>query len=469
MLVSPCLPKVHTMSDSASSNRARLWWIVPLILFALVVRGGVLAWRFDHLQQDPDAYRLLAENLANHGVFGQVDAQGHAVPTAFRPPGYPWLLSWLVVDGQLSSLSVAALHLAIGLATIGLVFLIGSQLGSPVAGIVAAILLAIDPILLGQSTLVMTESLATLLAAIVWWLVLRNQWTLQRENHLQSNIGWSLALGASLAAGFLCRPVFIVWAAWIVLMLLLSIRNRFGATLVTAATVTLVIAAAVGGWTWRNNSVMGRPIWATTHGGYTLLLGNNPSFYRYLAEGEVGEKWDAEFFHRRWAERFYSDPRLPSFWTAESIDTSKPATPLGEIEDDRLAYETAKASIRREPGMFVASCFVRLGRLWSPMPHAGDQSNRLRLAIGGFYLMLFVCCGLGIWRIGWRLLTPPWMAMLLLAVALSCVHSIYWSNMRMRSLATPLLAVVAAVGIVGRRVGEISDAAVPDKTSRTAD
>ncbi|WP_417748149.1 hypothetical protein [Rosistilla oblonga] len=101
--------------------------------------------------------------------------------------------------------------------------------------------------------------------------------------------------------------------------------------------------------------------------------------------------------------------------------------------------------------MFVASCLVRLGRLWSPMPHAGDYSNLLRYAIGSFYVALFACCLLVIWRLGRRLMSPAWMAMLLLAVALSCVHSIYWSNMRMRSLATPLIAVVAAVGILGDR------------------
>ena len=439
------------MSDPARCCSLPLRLILPLMLLALLVRGGVMTWRYDHLQQDPDAYRLLAENLANHNVYGQVDADGQARPTAFRPPGYPWLLSWFVTDGQLGSPAAAALNLAFGLATVGLVFSIGSQLQSQVTGFVAAALVAIDPILLGQSTLVMTETLATMLAALIWWLFLRNEATLQPAGSSRSTLAWSLALAVGLAAGFFCRPVFIVWAAWMLLMLFLRGRRQVGRTAITIATVGLVMLLAVGGWTWRNKSAMGKPIWATTHGGYTLLLGNNPSFYEYLAEAKVGEKWDAEFFHRRWADRFSADPRELSFWTAETIDTSHASAPLGEIDDDRLAYESAKATIRRQPQMFVASCLVRLGRLWSPMPHAGDYSNLLRYAIGSFYVALFACCLLGIWRLGRRLMSPAWMAMLLLAVALSCVHSIYWSNMRMRSLATPLIAVVAAVGILGDR------------------
>ncbi len=43
------------------------------------------------------------------------------------------------------------------------------------------------------------------------------------------------------------------------------------------------------------------------------------------------------------------------------------------------------------------------------------------------------------------------MAGVLLAIALTGVHLVYWSNMRMRAPVTPLLALVAAVGLSGRK------------------
>src|SRR5690606_16206458 len=112
-------------------------------------------------------------------------------------------------------------------------------------------------------------------------------------------------------------------------MLFLRGRRQVGRTAITIATVGLVMVLAVGGWTWRNKSAMGKPIWATTHGGYTLLLGNNPSFYEYLAEAKVGEKWEAEFFHLRWGESGSTDPRDPASWAGETIDAAYVAAPLG--------------------------------------------------------------------------------------------------------------------------------------------
>ncbi len=82
-----------------------------------------------------------------------------------------------------------------------------------------------------------------------------------------------------------------------------------------AATVALTLTLFVGSWTWRNQRQLGKPIWATTHGGYTLLLGNNPSYYQYLnSDAPIGQAWDARSFLERWDHRLESDPRLPEFW-----------------------------------------------------------------------------------------------------------------------------------------------------------
>ncbi len=61
------------------------------------------------------------------------------------------------------------LHVLVGCATVGLTYLIGCRLqvrGAWIAGVGVAV----DPILLRQSQLVMTETLATFLAVLAWWL-----------------------------------------------------------------------------------------------------------------------------------------------------------------------------------------------------------------------------------------------------------------------------------------------------------
>ncbi|MEZ6090472.1 MAG: glycosyltransferase family 39 protein [Pirellulaceae bacterium] len=455
------MPK--TDSAPMAANRSKTVWTVLLValLVALLSRGAVMAWRFGQLQQDPDAYRILAENLAQHKVLGGVDADGNRVPTAFRPPGYPWLLSWFVFDGKLSPLSVAELHIALGFLTIALTYRIGRQLLPRRGALLATLLVAIDPILLGQSTLVMTETVSTFLSALAWWFYLNAERELNDHESSRRLTGWALAMGLALAAGYLCRPVFIVWAGFILIMLSFRAIAFERRRVWMVASIGGMILLAVSLWTFRNARVMGKPIWATTHGGYTLLLGNNPSFYEYLRTGRFGEKWDASFFHARWGRRIAGDPTSAEFWSKTwEVDAKDPdgsenesfasdAFPP-ELEDDALAYATAKAAIKREPEMFIYSSFVRLGRLWSPMPHAGDYHPLLRYAVGGYYAAMMLACAIGIWRLGRILVTPAWLAMLLLAVALSGVHSIYWSNMRMRALAVPLLAMLASASLYSR-------------------
>ena len=82
-----------------------------------------------NLQQDPDAYREIAENLLRHGQFALGKPSGTGAgevvtPTAYRPPLYPVVLSNLpMADGQhVSLLKVAGLHLLLGVSTVWLTY-----------------------------------------------------------------------------------------------------------------------------------------------------------------------------------------------------------------------------------------------------------------------------------------------------------------------------------------------------------
>jgi len=200
-----------------------------------------------------------------------------------------------------------------------------------------------------------------------------------------------------------------------------------------------------------------------------LLLGNNPLFYDYLRSGAWGTAWQAEPFHLAWADRLEGDPREARFWEEPRQGPLVPPVIEDERADDRLAYETAKATISRQPTMFLWASLVRLGRLWSPWPH--QTESRAGGALWGVGLFYLVFTGLGLWGIGAlgrRVWSPPWVAGLLLAIALSGVHAVYWSNLRMRAPAIPWLALLAAGGAaaamggpLGRRIRGASDAAPP--------
>ncbi len=442
--------------DSAAPSSARA--VITIALVALLFRGFVCFRELDQYAADPDAYKMIAQTLGTKGVFGTTASTGEAVPTAFRPPLYPYLLSWLVVDGRVSLYSIAAFHAALGCITAICTFLASRRLlpgSNSAAGIVAAMIVIVDPILLQQSTLAMTETLATALASAVLW------WWARGATH-GVNFSWAIVFGLMLSLAYLCRPTFLVWGVAMVLCAALArpvMGRSWKQRAVRAAVVAVILLVTVGLWTLRNARAIGHPVWATTHGGYTLLLGNNPMFYQYLRTGEWGTTWDAGPYLNAYSHRYEGDPSTAEFWQREWSNPLTDSTATGaspqftEHEDDRRSYEAAKATIGRQPHMFVWSSLVRIYRLWTPLPHrTRGRSAVAVVAVGVYYTVFYVAVAFGSWRLEllklWRVVHHPrWWASAALVLTLTTVHAVYWSNMRMRAPAIPVLAVLAAAAI----------------------
>jgi hypothetical protein len=269
----------------------------------------------------------------------------------------------------------------------------------------------------------MTETTAVVLAVLVLWLFTRGQ--------TDSSAGFgSRFFGAGVALGLaaLCRPVFLVWAA------MLAIATAWRRGWRSAVALVIGVAAVVAPWTARNWLVFDRPIVATTHGGYTLLLGNNPWFYDYLREGR-STAWEAEGFHRWWK-------------------SAGQAPPLNdEVARDRRAYRHAFRFIADQPGMFVYASLVRVARLWSPLPLRGSP---WRWVVAAWYTVELALAVIGVWVVcrSDSRRRQSVVAAMLLVLSLTAVHAFYWSNLRMRAPAVPVVAVAAAVGLawlVGRK------------------
>jgi len=401
-----------------------------LIVFALLARGGVLLLMPEALSADPDGYRALAENVVRHGSLGHADT-----PTAYRPPLYPLLLTLAVPFGNSSPAAIGVLHLALGLATVWLVYRLGRRWGLGDYSLLAAGLVACDPILLAQSAVVMTETLAGFLAVLS---LISLTSAAERPSALRAG-----AAGGCLALAVLCRPTFLVFAAVAALALPLfggsqPARLRGFAAFATAAAVVLAP------WVVRNQVQFGRPILTTTHGGYTLLRANNPWFYGYLCSGTWGGVWNSDELDADWSKRI------------------RRADPADEVRNDRLAYALAWRNIRRQPGMFCYACLVRVGRLWAPVPHAVDTraapaGRPARYAVGLWYAVEFLLAAVGLWA-GWRVAAASggnrsaagwsgtWLWGLLLALSFTAVHTLYWTNLRMRAPLMPVVALAAAAG-----------------------
>ena len=453
-----------------SSTRQTGWFRGPvawLLLAAALLRGAIIVAGSDNLARDPDAYRAMAEQWISTGSLA-IDGR----PSAYRPPLYPLLLgAWGKCFG-LSPASVGVLQWILGVATVGLVLRVGKQwedssgVPCPPQGghvfvqankehahderghgtrtlvsvsCIAAMLVAIDPILLYQSTQVMTETLATLLAVVA----LLALGVAGRSGTARAGF----LAGLSIAVATLCRPTFLSWGILAALAFLLLPQSTSTAEVTNTTTAARrrwlpAIACLVGlviglsPWAIRNFIQLGRPIATTAHGGFTFLLANNDDYFRHLQSESWRKVWTSEALVARWqteVERFGAND---------------------ELSRDRLSYQLAWDDIRQQPTAFAVACLVRFARFWSVVPHqlATDESaprTALRWSVGLGYALEHVLMLLGI--VVLMRTTPAsrcWLWGLLLMIAFTGAHLFYWTDMRMRAPVVPAECLFSAVGAV---------------------
>lgn len=434
-------------SDGITGRRG--WWLA-LLGVALCVRAGVLLARPDGLARDPDGYRNLAETWQATGVYGfwhspEPPRAAEVRPTAFRPPLYPMLLALGVHDGRLSPASVAILHLVLGLGTVWATVRAAQLLALGRWQVVATgILVTCDPLLLNQSTQVMTETLAAFLASLAIWLLAGRAMT-------TSAVG-PLALGGVVGLASLCRPTFLPWS------LMLAGVMFWGGNWRRVGWMLLGVALVVGTWGVRNRGVLDRWKFTTTHGGYTLLLGNNDDFYGWLRGPSRMPPWSSEKLDRVWLRVGWLKNAEEDLWALDRLTADpmreKPPYPRDEFGVDALGYDIAHRTIAADPAMFGRAVVWRVSSLWQWTPqatrdHESLAERWLRIGTAVWYAASFVLLAVGAWRLGRRWWSPPWMAGLLLCFTFTLVHCLYWSNMRMRAPLVPFLVLLTAGGITG--------------------
>ena len=432
-----------------------------VILFALLTRAAAMIVGQASLSEDPDAYARIAVTWAKTGVFGYEAEVGPPHPTAYRPPLYPWLLSWLVRNNELVLPAVGVLHIAMGLATVYLTARVGQMLDLGNASWLAAAAVAIDPLLIRASQQVMTETVAALLSMLTLWLFAHMaHWNMTDPSPADSSVKWrgwllAVALGCSVGLAILGRPTAAPWAIIILVSLTLfksiSLRRWHIVAIVSGAILVVLMP-----WTARNWRQFDKPIWSTTHGGYTLLLANNPSLYQHFRTAGPSRNWDPSDFHAHWAARAIGDLESEQFWTGP-IQENVPASSFSEVDDDRLAYRAAVSTIFREPAVFLSSCFYRIIWLWQLFPY----QERISISTGCVGLWYFAAFsnaifGCAVVARDWRFachnprIATWWIAVALL-VTLTMVHAIFWSNMRMRAAAMPVVYLLVAAYLGQRR------------------
>ena len=433
----------------ASDSWSDRWGLVACLLLALAVRGLAMMTRPEELAHDRDAYLGIARGIAAGRGMCSPDS---TTPTAFRPPLYPTLLGLLMVTLP-TSVVVGLVNAVAGVVTVWATLRAGESLQLGRASLVAAALVALDPMLLLYGTQPMTESVcAGLVSLLVLAVVRRNEIGPKEAQHespssrcglvCASSSGDRFRVGVLFGLLVLCRPTFwplvgVLIAEWTVRM---PRRTKTRLPWRVIAGTLFVVAP----WVIRNQIVIGAPLLTTTHGGYTLLLANNSVFYDEVVDRPWGTVWSGESL-ARWQAGL--DERLER-------ELGPNAT---ELERDHRLSQWGREFIAAEPRRFARAVWHRVRSLWSVVPHGDAEGGPSRLviaAVGGFYSILLLAFAVGMVMVARRSEWSRWWLLYALVITVQGVHLVYWTNARMRAPLTPVIALfaVAAVQRTGKQL-----------------
>jgi len=313
-------------SDSALTA-ARDPWLAGAVVVALLLRCGLVALFPDPTPvNDEIDYWRLAEGLA----------RGEGFASNFRPPLHPAFMAVFIGFGEGAG-AVRAAQALLGALAVPLVAVVAERVGGRGAARGAAWLVALDPVLVGFSHLLWSETLyvALLLGGLV--LLLRGA---ERWRWLDW-AGAGLAFGlASLARPQLLTflPLLLPWA-W-----LQARRGRVERRRMFAAfgVLTLATCCVVLPWSLRNFRTTGDIFLIDTNGPYNLLVSTEPGAYRV-------DKDD------RWSPR----------WAAIGNMHYMVATQRAPGVAQRVALARAVKRIRADPGRFLVKSAWEAGHLFT--------------------------------------------------------------------------------------------------------
>lgn len=421
-------------------------FLMILLTLGVAIRLGAGWIRSSDLTADNDGYLAHAGMVAN----GEGFAGPHTHrPTAFRPPAYPIALAGLQVSGIPDWASVAIINGLCSIAIVWLTWILCHQLKlSPSVSVIAAAITTFDPLLVRYTILPMTEVPATamLIGAVVALQAADLRCNLS-DNHRNA---FRILSGMLFGLGSLVRPILLVSCAMLVLpRLMLSLwSGRNFRRNVTIAILPMISAAlTISPWIIRNAVQFRKFIPATTHGGYTLALGNNPDFYRDVIDGNIPFPWPG--------------PQLDAWQQRMIVDAAAQGVPIGnEPAEDAWYYQQAVASIKAQPWSFFKSCLLRLRRFCAITPGSDEGLPRFATTlIAGWYSFIWIGIAAAIGRSipalrrasGFRSerhissdhsLADLW----LIVLSFMLLHSVYWTDTRMRTPVMPFICIIAAVG-----------------------
>jgi len=318
-----------------------------------------------------------------------------------------------------------AFHLAVASLVLWLTYLLGSQVFDHRTGLLAALLVAVEPgLVIYQSYKVDHNALTMLLMLLAARLIL----LVARSGDRCLAFTCGLVIGIAV----LTRPdelsLFGMLGVWV------WVERRNLMTILRPAALILAGAAMIlVPWMARNSLLHGQPVFITTYSGEALWRGNNPN------STGTGLTLDGR----------------PQF-SAAPVEFQQKIAEATEAGQSALFKEEALRYIRRDPAGFLVRCFKKLYYFWWFTPtYAAIHYEWVPVSLVAAYKVLYgIMLALAILglRVAFRetgnayawivLSIPLWMAL---------IHSLSYVEGRHRLMVMPVILLLTAAGALALR------------------
>lgn len=406
--------------------------IVAILLLAFGLRLAVVLWLADTVPfSDALYYHMAGEKIAsNWGFFfdrSQVEYYGKF---GWWPPMYPFALGAAYSLFGVNHRIVVFGQVLLGTVVCWLVYRLGRRCGGERVGLVAALLVAVDPTYIFMTNLLASENL------FVLWLVLGLLLATRApaQPRALAGAGALFGLGALTRAIGLLVPVVV--ALWSRARAATRLRWLTGATWMLAGCALVIVP-----WTLRNAVVAGSPALVCFGGGLNFYFGHNAAGigYRDLAETPMAQlTTQAEIDRRGYRLGFEYIAAKPLAFFARAAQ--KTAALFGSP-----GYAPHGNSAILLPDGWQTDPVK--GRIAAEMRARQRAKNRwldglfTRLAAAHSYILLAGAVGA---LLLWRRLTAELRLMVYLCLGWIGAHAVFWAQPRFRYPMEILLSVLAA-------------------------
>jgi 4-amino-4-deoxy-L-arabinose transferase-like glycosyltransferase len=374
------------------------------------------------LGTDPDEFALLAQNWLSGQGFKFSEAAG---PAIYRGPGYPLLLvGVLLVFDQLFP-SVVVVHSLVGALVCPVVFGIGKRAFGSAAGLTAAALAAIHPLLIWYTPRLRYEILLTLLLALAIYWAIRATQTGARPDWLAAG----LFFGLTALVNQIALPLGLLVLGGLALTGYRRqfLRNSAISGKLGALSALIAMSAIILPWTVRNYQVSGQIV--PVHSGLIMqFVKGNYEFAHYQEAPLRSVQLDA----------------MSAAYVVDLLDLA-PGQDVRTLGVDQQLAPYALAAIRQEPGAIVVKTVAQIPRFWY-LSETPTKSWALALVQACFLLPALVGAGYAWQR---RRRDPPLLIALLTPIIyFNLVYAATHVEGRYATPIIPFVVVLAAAGLL---------------------